>query len=97
MTLKFTSSQALDKADEDAETVARVRAALDRYWASHGPGAMVAVSHVRDLLDPRGMWSLDPEYRRNPAHQVHTAQGPPRESVPGADPITGCLPVTPSD
>ena len=91
--MRFLASKVTDKAAQDAETVERVREALDSYWASHGPGAMVAVSHVRDLLDPRGMWSLDPE-RRSPRRAVHNAEGPPQELDPRADPMTGCLPVS---
>lgn len=87
--MRFTSGKVADKADQDAETIARVRAMLRGYYAVTGPGAMVAVTHVLDLLDPRGMWSLDPGQRSD------SAKGPPQETDPRADPMTGCLPVTP--
>lgn len=91
--MRFAASKVKDKADENAETLARVRGALQGYYASTGPGAMVAVSHVLDLLDPRGLWSLDPVQRRGTAA---AKQDPPPELSPGADPMTGCLPVTPT-
>ena len=69
--------------DESARTVARVRAALAGY-ADAGPGAMVSVRHVLDLLDPRGMWSYDPQQRRE---KRLAADG-------DLDPVTGSRPVT---
>lgn len=80
-----------DQAAEDTRTVARVRGALEGY-AQAGPGAAVSVAHVLDLLNPRGLWSLDPEHRKA-AKAAETAPGQPH---PGErDPVTGCLPVTP--
>ena len=90
--MRFTARADTDQAKQDAETVARLRAAMDAHWQSHGPGTMIALSYVRDLLNPRGMWSVDPEYRRSP---VGTAQGPAQETDPELDPVTGCKPVTP--
>lgn len=79
------------QAEEDHETVLRVRATMDGYLASHGRDAMVSVLYVRDLLEPRGMWSLDPQRDRDGTEK------PPENPVPpGADPITGCLPATPT-
>jgi hypothetical protein len=67
-----------DPAAEGAQTVDRVRVALEGYLAEGGPGAAVSVGHVLDLLNPRGMWSFDPEHGK--------ASPPP----PGdADPLTG--------
>lgn len=67
----------------------RVRAALDGYIASHGRDVQVSAAHIRDLLNPRGLWSLDPR-------QARAEQEKPPELPPGADPLTGCMPVTPS-
>jgi hypothetical protein len=92
--MRFVAGKVADKAAEDAETVTRVRAMLQGYYAATGPGAMVAVTHVLDLLDPRGMWSLDPGQRMRPQD---SAKGPPPEKDPRADPMTGCLPVTPEE
>lgn len=77
--------------DIDAETVVRVRGALEGYWLQAGPGAMVAVSHVLDLLNPKGMWSLDPGSGSGAVQPGQTPAGPPPE---GTDPMTGCLPVS---
>ena len=78
-----------DQAAEDAETVARVRDALESYLAGNGPGVSVSAAHVLDLLNPRGLWVFDPEYRK-------AAQQQEQKPVPGdTDPITGCRPVTP--
>lgn len=81
-----------DQALTDAETIARVRGALQGYQASHGREALVNVAHVLDLLNPRGLWSLDPERRRQQAAE-EKEKGQPQMS-PTADPITGCEPVT---
>jgi hypothetical protein len=71
-----------DPAAEDAQTVERVRAALGGYLAEGGPGAAVSVGHVLDLLNPRGMWSFDPDYRK--------AQSAPTTAAdPNRDPLTG--------
>lgn len=78
-----------DQALANAQTIARVTGALQGYQASHGRYATVSVAHVLDLLSPRGLWSLDPE--RSPDNDQ------PREAAqipPGADPVTGCMPVT---
>lgn len=90
--MRFTTSRG-EQAARDAETVLRVRAAMDGYTASHGPEALVSVAHVRDLLNPRGMWSLDPERRRD-GQPPETPEGPPGGLSPTADPMTGCEPVT---
>lgn len=85
--MKFSAKS--DQAAVNTETLARVRGALQGYRASHGKDAMVSVAHVLDLLSPRGLWSLDPE--RSPDNDQ------PREAAqipPGADPVTGCMPVT---
>lgn len=88
--MKF-SSNGRAQADEDHETIMRVRATMDAYLASHGEAAMVSVKHVRDLLDPRGLWTFD----RNKPQQQETPKGPPAEDdLSLADPMTGCLPVT---
>jgi hypothetical protein len=77
------------KRDQDGEavrTVARLQGALEGYLAAGGGNDVsVSAAHLLDLINPRGMWSLDPERRRQQA-----AVGPP----PGSDPLTGCLPVT---
>jgi hypothetical protein len=85
----FTPAAARDQALQDTETVARVRGALEGYYTSTGAGAMVAVTHMLDLLNPRGMWSLDPQRR-------HGAGDPPEPEAadPDADPLTGCKPVS---
>jgi hypothetical protein len=72
---------------EDTETVARVRGALQGYLASGGgQDVSVSVRHVLDLLNPRGMWSVDPDQRGRAA---------PAEELPAdGDPLTGCRPVT---
>jgi len=90
--MKFVRDKTADQAEQDHETIIRVRAMLQGYYAQAGHGAMVSVSHVLDLLDPRGLWSLDPVTRRNIEQQQETGQ--PQELPPGADPLTGCLPVT---
>lgn len=78
-----------DQAAQDTQTLARVRGALEGYQASAGPGASVSVAHVLDLLNPRGMWSLDPGRRK----ELETTPAAP---PPGVDPMTGCRPVTAS-
>jgi hypothetical protein len=90
--MKFVAQKNVEQAEQDAETVRRMQSVLDTYWATAGPGAMVAVSHMRDLLDPRGLWTLDPERRRQ---MTATQQGPAEEADPSLDPLTGCKPVTP--
>jgi hypothetical protein len=89
--MKFAArGLAKNQADEDHETVMRLRATMDGYLASHGRDAMISVLYVRDLINPRGLWALDPERdRREPKTEK------PLELSPGADPITGCKPVTP--
>ena len=82
--------------DEDlvnAETIARVRGALSGYRESHGRDAMVSVAHVLDLLNPRGLWSLDPQRRKGEPEKPQ----PPQDTPAGVelDPITGCRPVVP--
>jgi hypothetical protein len=67
-----------DPAAGDAQTIARVRVALEGYLAEGGPGAAVSVAHLLDLLNPRGMWSYDPEH----------GKGAPRQMW-DADPLTG--------
>jgi len=80
-------SAADQRALENAETIARVRGMLQGYAASgRGQDVHVSVSHVLDLLNPRGLWSLD---RQRDAR----AQDVP-VPAPGSDPMTGCLPVT---
>lgn len=81
-----------EQAATDRETVVRVQATMDAYLASHGKDAMVSVMHVRDLLNPRGLWKFDPEHGRQPEPDVQ--KGPPEGISPTADPITGCEPVT---
>ena len=83
-------SRAKDQAEQDIAAAARVRDALQGYLASHGPEVKVSVTHVLDLLNPRGMWSFDPAHRQ--------AQQPAAETPPdgGGDPLTGCKPVTPA-
>jgi hypothetical protein len=78
-----------DQALANAESIARVRGALSGYRASHGKDAMVSVAHVLDLLNPRGLWSLDPQRGKDQPPE-------PQQLPPGADPITGCMPVTPA-
>lgn len=77
-----------DQAAVNIQTLARVRGALEGHQASHGRYAAVSVAYVLDLLDPRGMWSLD----RNRREPEQTEQ--PQGRSPTADPITGCEPVT---
>jgi hypothetical protein len=73
-----------DAGTQDGQTVTRVRTALEGYAAEGGPGASVSVAHVLDLLDPRGMWSFDPE---------HAARDTPPQGVrdPNRDPLTGAM------
>lgn len=70
-----------DQASEDTQTVARVRGALEGHLAEAGPDAVVSIRYVLDLLNPRGMWSFDPERRK--------AQDVPAAADPHADPLTG--------
>jgi hypothetical protein len=71
-----------DPGAEDARTVARVQGALEGYLAS-GAGS-VSVAHVLDLLNPRGLWSHDPERRK-------AVQEAPRAAQElDIDPVTGC-------
>jgi hypothetical protein len=93
--VRFGSPKRPDQQSADTETVERVTVLLQSYQRSAGPGAVVSVAHVLDLLNPRGMWSHDPEYHRNPA--VHMQQGPATETDPSLDPLTGCKPVTALD
>lgn len=72
-------------ASEAEQTVARVRGVLEGYQEREGRDMAVSISHVLDLLDPRGLWSLDPAYRKVAREQAAST---------GADPMTGCLPVT---
>jgi hypothetical protein len=73
-----------DKAAEDARTIARVTGLLEGYAAT---GAnQVSIKHVLDFLDPRGLWSYDPERQK-------TAQEP-LELPAGVDPMTGCRPAS---
>ena len=67
------------------ETIARVRGFLQGYVAANGKDVHVSAVHVLDLLNPRGMWSLDPG-------GATAEEAPPRS--PTADPMTGCEPVT---
>lgn len=90
--MKFVVSKTADQRQQDAETVARVRVALQSAYAVTGPGGMISVQHVLDLLDPRGLWSLDPARRR----ELDVKKDQPQGLPPGADPMTGCLPVTPT-
>jgi hypothetical protein len=71
-----------DPATEDAQTVERLRAALGSYLAEGGPGAAVSVGHILDLLNPRGMWSYDPDYRK-------ARSTPAAGTDPYKDPLTG--------
>jgi hypothetical protein len=71
-----------DQGTEDARTLARVQGALEGYLAS-GAGS-VSVAHVLDLLNPRGLWTHDPERRR-------AVQEAPRAAPAyDIDPVTGC-------
>jgi hypothetical protein len=80
-----------DLAAQDMQTLARVRGALEGYAATApGKDVHVSVAHVLDLLNPRGMWSLDPQRRK----QEKPEGQPPEEQFPGADPLTGCRPAT---
>lgn len=81
-----------DQALEDAQTLARVRGALEGYLAAGGGGAAVNVGHVLDLLNPRGLWRHDPE-RKKPVKPGDYADQPPEDY--GGDPMTGCLPMPP--
>lgn len=74
---------------EDAATVARVRGYLQAYLNEGAES--VSVKHVLDLLNPRGLWLLDraPESAEKGQPQVRVAE-------PATDPLTGCLPVTPT-
>jgi hypothetical protein len=71
-------------AEDDAETVARVRGALEAHLADGGPGAAVSITYVLDLLKPSGvgMWSFDPEYRK--AMRETPAADPHRDPLTGA-------------
>jgi hypothetical protein len=73
-----------DQAAEDTQTVTRVAGALKAYLAEAGPDAAVSIRHVLDLLNPRGMWSYDPERRKT------AGTGAERQRTdPDADPLTG--------
>jgi hypothetical protein len=75
-----------DAAAEALETVARVRGALQGYAATApGQDVHVSVAHVLNLLDPRGLWSHDPERRK-------AARDDP-ELTGDRDPVTGCRPA----
>jgi hypothetical protein len=65
----------------DAEAASRVRQVAGR-WKEVGAKEM-PVSLVLDLLDPAGDWTREPVPL-------------PSTLDPRADPMTGCLPVTPS-
>jgi hypothetical protein len=71
-----------DPATEDAETVERVRTALEGYAAETGPDGMVLIRNVLDLLNPRGMWSYDREHGK--AQDI-----PAMADGPWKDPLTG--------
>lgn len=72
-----------DPSTEDAQTVERVRDALQGHLAEGGPGSAVSVAYVLDLLNPRGMWTHDPE---RAAQRDAVPQG---GRDPLADPLTG--------
>jgi hypothetical protein len=75
----------------NTQTLARVRGALEGYAATApGQDVNVSVAHVLDLLNPRGLWSMDPQQRR----EREKPKGPSQELPPGYDPITGCRPAT---
>jgi len=79
------------KTIEDSRAVQRVRDALEGYAATApGQDVSVNIAHVLDLLDPRGAWSLDPEYAR-----ARRAAPEKTLDAASADPLTGCKPVTP--
>jgi len=73
-----------DQAAASTEALARVRGALQGYQAAGAES--VSIAHVLDLMNDRGMWSLDPERRRQSPGQA--------VSEVGADPLTGCRPAT---
>jgi hypothetical protein len=81
-----------DQAEQDITAAARVRDALEGYLASHGPEVKVSVTHVLDLLNPRGMWSFDPARRQ--ARQQAAEAPPATADAAGGDPLTGCKPVS---
>ena len=66
---------------EDAQAVGRVRDTLAGLLAEGGPGSAVSITYVLDLLNPRGLWQFDPEYRK--ARRA----GPDRDGH--RDPLTG--------
>lgn len=83
-----------DLAEVNTQTLARVRGALEGYKATApGQDVHVSVAHVLDLLNPRGIWSLDPENRRK-QQQENPKDRSPEELPPGYDPMTGCRPAS---
>lgn len=80
-----------DQAAQDRETIIRVRERLTAYQQTGGgKDVSVNIPHVLDLLNPRGLWTLDPVKRRD----LETPKDQPQGRSPTADPITGCEPVT---
>lgn len=82
------------QAEEAWRTVQRVRQALEGYAATApGQDVHVSVGHVLDLLNPRGLWSLDPERARALRESARAVQDT-QPIGPDVDPWTGCRPVT---
>ncbi len=78
------------KTIEDSRAVRRAREALEGYAATApGEDVHVSVAHVLDLLNPRGLWSLDPEGARARRESARLA-----DDTQPLDPVTGCAPVT---
>jgi hypothetical protein len=78
---------------EHERTVARVRGALEGYVQAYGEQVAVPAHHILDLLNPRGLWHLDPERARAARYSSDRAEKT-MAPAPGLDPMTGCLPVT---
>jgi len=79
---------------EESATVQRVRQALEGYAATApGQDVHVSVGHVLDLINPRGLWSLDPE-RARALRESARSPDDTQPIGPDVDPWTGCKPVT---
>lgn len=87
--MRFKADARSEQDLANAQTIARVTGTLEGFQQSHGKYAAVSVAYVLDLLNPRGMWSLDRGRRAEPENAEQ-----PQGRSPTADPITGCEPVT---
>jgi hypothetical protein len=80
---RFRPARARTLDDQNAEAVQRIRELVDA--ATVAGAEAVPVKLIADLLNPRGMWRFTGNSR---------AGSPPEAPPAGADPLTGCMPVT---